>query len=193
MNIRDPKFNVGNKVIDKRGCVGTVIKVESYHLEEEEYWYKVSRDEGTTGLFTESYLKPYVEKPNSVWDLKEGDAYYVIDYDFMSVRSVIFFNDTDDLNYRYLGNCFLTKEEAEFALERIKIEAEMLTLGGRRKFKNNRDNCGIYRIDDSIYAKSYRYVIIQGLIYFDSIKEAEDAIKTIGEDRIKKYIFGVDE
>lgn len=29
-------------------------------------------------------------------------------------------------------------------------------------------------------------------IYFDSAKECKKAIKTIGEDRIKKYLFGVE-
>lgn len=31
------------------------------------------------------------------------------------------------------------------------------------------------------------------MIYFDSIKDYRNAIDSIGEDRIKKYYFGVEE
>lgn len=194
MEIRKPKFELGQKVIDKKGHVGNVTKVDSYHFDEDEYWYSVSSDGGAQGLYTEYYLEPYIEKPKTVWDLKEGDAYYVIDYDFMSVRSVIFFNDTDDLNYRYLGNCFLTKEEAESELERIKIEAEMLRLGGKRKGEQGKANWYLeYRpMSGGIEALWSSYEMDQGVIYFESEEKAKKAVETIGKDRIKKYIFGVE-
>ena len=194
MEIRKPKFELGQKVIDKKGHVGNVTKVDSYHFDEDEYWYSVSSDGGAQGLYTEYYLEPYIEKPKSVWDLKEGDAYYVIDYDFMSVRSVIFFNDTDDLNYRYLGNCFLTKEEAESELERVKIEAEMLRLGGKRKGEQGKANWYLeYRpMSGGIEALWSSYETDQGVIYFDSEEKAKKAVEIIGKDRIKKYIFGVE-
>ena len=195
MEIRKPKFELGQKVIDKKGHVGNVTKVDSYHFDEDEYWYSVSSDGEAQGLYTEYYLEPYIEKPKSVWDLKEGDAYYVIDYDFMSVRSVIFFNDTDDLNYRYLGNCFLTKEEAESELERVKIEAEMLRLGGKRKGEQGKANWYLeYRpMSGGIEALWSSYEIDQGVIYFESEEKAKKALETIGEERFKKYIFGVEE
>lgn len=194
MEIREPRYKVGDKVYCKQYESSlTITGVSDYSFDKDNYFYNVEWECGDyLDEISEDLLESYIEKPNSIWELQNGDTYYAIDYSEMTVHSIEFCNDEYDLNNRELRNCFLTKEEAEFALERIKIEAEMLTLGGRRKFKNNRDNCGIYHIDDSIYAKSYRYVIIQGLIYFDSIKEAEDAIKTIGEDRLKKYIFGVE-
>lgn len=193
MQIREPRYKVGDRVYCKQYKNSVTITGVSYSFDKDKYFYNVEWECGDyLDEISEDLLESYIEKPNSIWELQNGDTYYAIDYSEMTVHSIEFCNDEYDLNNRELRNCFLTKEEAEFALERIKIEAEMLRLGGRRKFKNNRDNCGIYHIDDSIYTKSYRYVIIQGLIYFDSIKEAEDAIKTIGEDRIKKYIFGVE-
>lgn len=193
MEIREPRYKVGDKVYCKQyESSATITGVSDYSFNNDKYFYNVEWEhDDYLDEIHEDLLESYIEKPNSIWELQRGDKYYIIN-DYMEVDNVTFDDDIDDSNYRTIGNCFLTKEEAEFALERIKIEAEMLTLGGRRKFKNNRDNCGIYHIDNSIYAKSYRYVIIQGLIYFDSIKEAEDAIKTIGEGRIKKYIFGVE-
>lgn len=191
MEIKEPKFKVGDKVIDKKGHVGNVMKVDSYHFDEDEYWYNVRSDEGTPAFYTEPYLDPYVEKPKTIWDLQDKDTYYVIDYDFMNVRCVIFFNDTDDFNYRELGNCFLTKEEAEYEIEHRKVETEMVRLGGRRTFKKGEDNYGIDYCE-GLGITLYHYQFVQGLIYFDTRKEAENAIKKIGEYRIEKYIFGVE-
>lgn len=190
MEIRKPKFELGQKVVDKNGNVETVVGFNSYHFEDNEYWYDVSYDEGTH-IKTESFLKPYIEKPKTVWDLQRGDKYYVTN-DYMEVDNVTFDDDMDDSNYRKIGNCFLTKEEAEYELERRKIETEMLRLGGRRKFKFDGDNYGIYYCD-GINVVYYCNRVYQGLIYFDTTKDAHDAIEKIGEDRIKKYIFGVEE
>ena len=189
MEIRKPKFELGQKVVDKNGNVETVVGFNSYHFEDNEYWYDVSYDEGTH-IKTESFLKPYVEKPKTVWDLQRGDKYYVTN-DYMEVDNVTFDDDMDDSNYRKIGNCFLTKEEAEYELERRKIEAEMLRLGGRRTFKKGEDNYGIGYCE-GLGITLYRYQFIQGLIYFDTLKETEDVIKTIGGSKIKKYIFGVE-
>lgn len=195
MEIRKPKFELGQKVIDKKGHVGNVTKVDSYHFDEEEYWYDVNCDEIISGFYTESYLDPYVEKPNSVWGLQKDDTYYAIDYGDMNVFSLVFCNDEYDLNNRALGNCFLTKEEAEFEIERRKIEMEMLRLGGRRYLKLLKENyCFCFDSEfSSISCECFSCLGICSSIYFDSEKEALKALNTIGKDRIKKYIFGVNE
>ena len=99
-----------------------------------------------------------------------------------------------DSNSREIGNAFLTREEAEFEVERRKIETEMLRLGGRRKFNRGKDNYFIMytRIEGLDYV-NYHSMHEQGVIYFDSELDAINAVKTIGKDRIKKYIFGVEE
>ena len=188
MEIRKPKFELGQKVVDKNGNVETVVGFNSYHFEDNEYWYDVSYDEGTH-IKTESFLKPYVEKPKSVWDLKEGDTYYVISGYGEVLETTWKYNI--DSNSRKIGNAFLTKEEAEFEVERRKVETEMLRLGGRRTFKKGEDNYGIGYCE-GLGITLYRYQFIQGLIYFDTLKETEDVIKTIGGSKIKKYIFGVE-
>lgn len=97
---------------------------------------------------------------------------------------------------REIGNVFLTKDEAETESERRKIETEMLRLGGRRNFKFNDNNFSIYYSDginvNGINVEFYHSTMHQGSIYFDSIEATDNAIKTIGEDRLKKYIFGVE-
>lgn len=188
IEIREPKFKAGERVIDKKGNVGTVIKFNSYHFEENEYRYYVSYD-GETLIKTESYLEPYVEKPKSVWCLKNGDDYVVAHGDGKMHK-----DNWDGMpfekRYRELGNAFLTKEEAEFELERRKIEAKMLQLGGRRKFNRGKDNYFIMytRIEGLDYV-NYQSMHEQGVIYFDSELDAINAVKTIGKDKIKKYIF----
>lgn len=95
-----------------------------------------------------------------------------------------------DNDFRKIGNIFLTKEEAEFEIERRKIETEMIRLGGRRKFNRGKDNYFIMytRIEGLDYV-NYQSMHEQGVIYFDSELDAINAVKTIGKDRIKKYIF----
>lgn len=194
MQIREPKFKLGERVIDKDGNVITVIKFNSYHFDENEYWYDVSYD-GEKRIKAESFLEPYIEKPKTIWDLKKDDTYYLIDIDG-EVMNAIWNNMYIDNDFRKIGNIFLTKEEAEFEVERRKIETEMLRLGGRRVFKKGENNYYIVCDFDSNYDiwvfnnKSDGFGI--GTIYFDSAKEGSNAIDSIGEDRLKKYIFGVE-
>lgn len=195
MEIKEPKFREGQKVIDKKGHVGNVTKVDSYHFEDNEYWYDVSYDEGTH-IKTESFLKPYSGKSETVWDLKEDDTYYLIDCDG-EVMYTEWYDICLDNDCREIGNVFLTREEAECEIERRKVETEMLRLGGRREFRNGENNYYIVCDFDSSHFAIRVFndnieCFAKGMIYFDSAKECRNAIETIGEDRIKKYIFGVD-
>lgn len=134
----------------------------------------------------ESKLELYIEKPKTVWDLKKGDYYFIA-----NINGEVYEVHWDGMDFakswRDLGNCFSTKEEAEFECERRKIETEMLRLGGRRSFKFNGKNYGMYYSND-LYVKSYE-IAYPGLIYFDSKKEVDNDIETIRKDRILKYIF----
>ncbi len=195
IEIREPKFKEGDKVIDKKGHVGNVTKVDSYHFDEDEYWYSVSSDGGTQGLYTETYLNQYVENPKTVWDLEKGDTFYVIDSDGDVMKGTWVGNRFENnCRKREIGNIFLTKEEALFEAERRKVEAEMLQLGGRRKMKRDEDNYYIsYDEKTGNFAYLMRiWVNVQGLIFFDTYVDVDKAVKAIGEDRIKKYIFGVE-
>ena len=192
-DIRKPKFELGQKVIDKNGNVETVIGFNSYHFDDNEYWYDVSYD-GEVIIKKESYLEPYQEPPKTVWDLQNGDKCCFIDNCGTVLSGTWRNNSFYAIECRQTGNVFLKKEEAENDLERRKIENEMLRLGGRREFKNGENNYYIVcDFDSSHFAirifnnKSDGFAPMT--IYFDSAKECRNAIETIGEDRIKKYIF----
>ena len=190
MQIKDPKFKEGQKVRDiEDGTIFTLININSYGFDYDEYWYDLECD-GLTWTRPESKLEPCNEPPKTVWDLKKGDTYYTVDIDG-SVIKERWRDENYEKSYRNSGNVFLTKEEAEFEVERRKIETEMLRLGGRRNFKFDGDNYGIYYCD-GINVVYYCNTMYQGLIYFDTVKEAHDAIKEIGKNRIIKYIFGVE-
>lgn len=191
MQIKDPKFKEGQKVRDiEDGDIYTVVEINRYSFSGNEYWYDLEADRKKY-IYTrpESKLETYIDKSKSVWDLKEGDECFFIN----SAGNILAGNILDwywDEKSVEIGNCFLTKEEAEFEVERRKVETEMLRLGGRRKFNRGKDNYFIMytRIEGLDYV-NYQSMHEQGVIYFDSELDAINAVKTIGKDRIKKYIF----
>lgn len=103
------------------------------------------------------------------------------------------------------GNCFKTKEEADHMVEKLKVIKELQDFA-----IENRDEEISWEEDDeynrykySIYF-DYRWESIRinfttvahdspFNLYFVSKEIAQEAIKTIGEDRIKKYYFDVAE
>lgn len=192
MEIRKPKFELGQKVVDKYGNVITVIKFNSYHFEENEYWYDVSYD-GEVLIKKESFLEPCAEKPKSVWDLEDGEVYYYISNDYAGVMSTNWTNSMCDCGRRAVGNAFMDSDDAFHDLQRQKIEAEMLKLGGRRTFNYYESENWNIKADASggLIIQSGYCLQTASVIYFKSKEDAEIAISEIGEDRIKKYIFGV--
>ncbi len=141
----------------------------------------------------EEKLKEFLTppKPKTVWDLEYHDAYYNITAD-----GHVYANSWDncevDSYIRNIGNCFLTKEEAKFEVERRKVEAILLKYG-RREFKQGEENHYMYcnLLESSIEFDCYKDIQHQGIIYFDTEKLSQQAIEEAGEDNIKKYIFGV--
>lgn len=138
----------------------------------------------------ELLVKP---KPKTVWDLDNRDTYYFIETNG-GVYSCYWLTDVNDLCRREFGNVFLTYEEAEFELERRKCEAIMLKYG-RRTFKYGKHNYFIVIFDKRMIIESAfnLHIYYQGTIYFDTEELAQKAIDEIGEERLKKYVFRVEE
>lgn len=137
----------------------------------------------------ELLVKP---EPKTVWDLKDGDGYWYINT-INNISYDTWTKDAWDLTVRESGNIFLTKEEAEFELERRKCEAIMLKYG-RRTFKYGKHNYFIVIFDKRMIIESAfnLHIYYQGTIYFDTEELAQKAIDEIGEERLKKYIFRVE-
>ena len=137
----------------------------------------------------ELLVKP---KPKTVWDLEE-DIYYFINPNG-GVYSCRWVADEQDLSRREIGNAFLTYDEAKFEIERRKCESIMLKYG-RRTFKYGKLNYFIVIFDERmIIESSFNFQIIyQGTIYFDTEELAQKAIDEVGKERLKKYVFRVEE
>ena len=91
-----------------------------------------------------------------------------------------------------IGNIFKTKEQADFAVEKLKVEAELRKFS--RPFKEDEYNyfIQIHPSHNNIVTDSDDYYQTQGTIYFESTTIANEAIDSIGAERIKKYLFGVE-
>lgn len=98
-----------------------------------------------------------------------------------------------DLQAQMMGNIFQTREQAEFVVEKIKVENELRKLSVSWDLENTQYTfsfdweCGELKIeypDYNQYPNSY---------YFYSADDLQQAIETVGRERIKKYIFGVED
>ena len=138
----------------------------------------------------QSLLEDIKDKPKSIWDLDiaGGKEYYVLWTDG-HIDANDFISHLDEKK-RDMGNAFLTREEAEFELERRKIEAIMKKHS--RPFKYEEDN---YHL--KYFCRSGSICILNswefndGLLYFESKEIARKVIDEIGIDRLKKYWFRV--
>lgn len=162
-------------------------KIEKYVIERTEEFKKELNEE----------VKQMIKEANqgqvkSVWDLKkeDGEKYYCIDSDGAIVQHM--FDESFDEVNRDMGNAFLTREEAEFEFERRKVEAIMKKYS--RPFKSGEFN---YHIeydygDNTLDIGVYRRISV-GIPYFESEEIVQQVIDKIGEDRLKKYWFRVEE
>ena len=90
-----------------------------------------------------------------------------------------------------IGNMYKTKEEAEFELERMNVLGELKKFS--RKFRKDELNYYIYlncntnELGTVLSDNRERFNV-----YFESYEKAKEAIEVVGEDRIKKYLFGIE-
>ncbi len=137
-----------------------------------------------------------VEAENIKESLELGQTYYTICSDG-TILDCTFDPDFSNCKGRLsLGNCFKTREEAEFELERLRVIAEM------KKFAEPEDKkWDSYNKHWSLYYDVGDGSIEQGVystcksnnIYFESREIVKECVNTIGEDRIKKFYLRVKE
>lgn len=121
---------------------------------------------------------------------QEEDFYWLIEDTLDASRSVWLGDDYDN-ELLSVGNVFRTKEQAEFVVAKLKVEEELRTYS--RPFKEGENNYNIFfdTYGEFIDIDCVFYRQTQGVFYFESREKVGNAIETIGEERIKKYIFGV--
>lgn len=122
---------------------------------------------------------------------KCSNKYYFINES--EVCESFWYDDELDRERLSLGNCFETREEAEFVVERLKVLHEMKQFAEPKDYKwdkNNNHYYIYYRFSTNTAEIGYVTSYKTNDIYFKSREDAEACIKTVGEDKIKKYFLG---
>ena len=144
----------------------------------------------------EKQIKEFLNiKENKRWKPKNGDFYYCVLTHNM-IEKYIYYGNSLDLIFLSNGNCFKTKEEAEFRLEQIKVYNELKNFADDNNDEINWNNKSQEKFNIS-YDNTTKKILTGfvcwckyvGEIYFSSRELAEQAIEKVGEDRIKKYLF----
>ena len=149
----------------------------------------IDTDAGTVEEYTEQYSTNVNKK-----EIKIGTPYWAITAD-----KGIYLTEWDDVPtdrfWKSIGNMFRTKEDAEFALERLKVIAEL-----RQYAEPFMDAWDTERLHFSLfydlethkiaYNRSYRFKRAQ--LTFETLERAEEAVAAAGEGRVKKYYLGAD-
>ena len=159
-------------------------------MTKEEYEKKIDELQAQIDELKNTQIEEKPTPPNPRWKPNEGEeVYYVIgtcgDVCFQSWT-----NDEIDNKRLSCGNVFMTREAAEFAAERRKVLAEMREWAGRWQ-----DPYRIIYIDGKVEPETV-YIgrcISYGELRFGSEADAINCIKTVGEERIKKYYFMITE
>lgn len=129
------------------------------------------------------------------WKPRTAEEYWWTDSVGLISRGVWEDDGIDNGRWRF-NNCYQTKEEANFAIEKSKVIAELKEFEEPKDRKWDRDNfhyfiyydiyCGKVSISECWDSKL-------DCIYFESRKKAQQAIDAVGEERIKKYYLEVEE
>ena len=121
-----------------------------------------------------------------------GDTYWCINT-YGGVSKEIWDGYDIEKDMLVIGNGFRTEQEAVFAVEKLKVEAELRKFS--RPFEEDGDNYFILinSSHNNIVIDSDECYQTQGTIYFDSKEKAKQAIESVGEEHIKKYIFEVED
>lgn len=123
---------------------------------------------------------------------RNGDEYWYVDAD-ADVMDIEWDGSDCDQDRLSIDNVFKTKEQAEFVVEKLKVEAELRKFS--KTFEYGKINYFLYlNIDGDNFKFNFTNCCPpQGAIYFESKEKAEEAVKSVGEERIKKYIFGAED
>ena len=141
-----------------------------------------------------------VVEERKAWKPRIGESFWVIDYD----GYIYYLNDNklQKSGLVTIGNCFQTEEEARHMVEKLKVIKELQDFALENNtekiyWKNNKQlkffinfNCYSNRVGYS-YTDDTKPVPLN--IYFTSRELALKAIEKVGEERIKKYYFDIDD
>ena len=127
--------------------------------------------------------------PAQRWMPHSYEHYYFYD-STGAVDAKIWCFEPGDIDRYNLGNVFMQRSDAEFAVERSRVILAMQAWSGKC--------CDPYEIiynysADRVIPNMDSDIFLHGNIRFASFDAACNCIKAVGEDRLKKYYFGIPE
>ena len=144
-------------------------------------------------------LKKELEKKDKgIWKPDKCEYYYFVDIDGGVIDDVNEDSNTDDERFLF-GNYYKTEEEAEKMSNYLKYTNLL------RKYVEEHSEPLDWESNDDKFWISYNYYTRaimtdqddccqqQGTIYASSEEVLRQAIEFVGEENIKKYIFGIEE
>lgn len=140
----------------------------------------------------EKILKP--EKVKTIYNLENEDKYYYIS-EIGICEWAFWTNNNFNKLQLAIGNIFLTKEDAEFEVEYLKVKAELKRYASMCEEPIDRSNAYQCKFYCSAAFDGMQFFntnsIVGDNIYFTDILILEQAVQEIGEERIIKYYLGV--
>lgn len=145
-------------------------------------WYKSEKD----------------KKPKTVWDLENGDKYWLVNT-LGEICKHTWYSDSIDTKCRNQGNAFLTKEEAEFEYKRRQITTILKKYA--RPFIAGKENyCIAFSNEENSIEFPWQDDYQYNDLYFDDEVTIGEAIEEVGygdynkgEELVIKYYLGVTE
>lgn len=134
--------------------------------------------------------------PKKRWRAERDEGYYYMSNCLEIIYDVDNGFITDNKHYK-MGNYFKTKEEAYFEREKLLVYQELQNYAIEHNESEIDWNNGeqykyyIFYNNRGVGIGNEKTTMYLGQIYFTSREIAHNAIASIGEDRIEKYLFGV--
>ena len=146
-----------------------------------------------------------VVEERKVWKPLLGDQYFRINvntFDLFPITRPCWGDSVFDEENYSIGNCFQTEEEAKYMVEKLKVIKELQDFAlenytEKIDWKNNKQLKFFINFD--CYSNRVGYSCTDDTkpvplnIYFTSRELALKAIEKVGEERIKKYYFDIDD
>lgn len=126
---------------------------------------------------------------------KCSNKYYFINES--EVCESFWYDDELDRERLSLGNCFETREEAEFVVERLKVLHQIKQFAEPEDYEWNGDNEHYYMYWSFLANDTVKIgrcsTCKSNHIYFKSFEDAKVCIEAVGEDKIKKYYLKIED
>lgn len=121
---------------------------------------------------------------------QEGDKYWYINQLGIVLRDE-WLGFVSDGYMIEIGNVFETEQDAHFAAEKLKVEAELRKYSTEYQPYAEIYNIVFHNNSKKVITVTANQTFQDITFYFESKEKAQQAIESVGEERIKKYIFSM--